>query len=157
MPGLLFGLYMIGSRRHLAGLALAGMMLIVGAALGLYVWLDAPVVPALLVDRVIIIPAEIHYWYYDFFGVNGHAPLQLSQSIFTGVAASHYSAPIAEVIAWKYMGLNAWANVGLFADAFANFGFAGCAIFFFDVRCLLVIGEWIAAIRKRLLTSALRL
>jgi hypothetical protein len=82
-----------------------------------------------LVDRIIIIPAEIHYWYYDFFGVNGNAPLQLSQSVFAQLATAHYQTPIAEVIAWKYMGLPVWANVGLFADAYANFGFAGCAVF----------------------------
>jgi hypothetical protein len=129
MPGLLIGMYLIGSRRHLAALALTGMMLLIGVALGLYAWLDLPQIPALLVDRVIIIPAEIHYWYYDFFGVQGQAPLQLSQSILSAVSATHYTAPIAEVIAWKYMGVAAWANVGLFADAYANFGFAGCAVF----------------------------
>lgn len=129
MPGLLVGMYLIGGRRHLAALALLGMMLLIGAALGLYAWLDVPQIPGLLVDRVIIIPAEIHYWYYDFFGTDGHAFLLLSQSILTEVSAAHYTAPIAEVIAWKYMGVAAWANVGLFADAFANFGFAGCAVF----------------------------
>lgn len=129
MPGLLLGMYLVGGRKHLAALALAGMMLLVGAALALYAWLDAPVIPALLVDRIIIIPAEIHYWYYDFFGTNAHAPLQLSQSIFSGLATTHYHTPIAEVIAWKYMGVAAWANVGLFADAYANFGYTGCALF----------------------------
>ena len=82
-----------------------------------------------LVDRVIIIPAEIHYWYYDFFGVNGAPALQLSQSVLAPLTDAHYGTPIAEVIGWKYMGSAASANVGLFGDAFANFGFAGCAIF----------------------------
>jgi len=129
MPVLLLGLYLFGARRHLAAVALAGMMTIVAIALLVYAWLDVPVVPALLVDRVIVVPAELHYWYYDFFGVHGQMPLQLSQSLFAAVAPVHYSAPIAEVIAWKYMGLPVSANVGMFADAFANFGFAGCAIF----------------------------
>ncbi len=63
MPVLLLGLYVVGGRRHLAAVMLAGMMLVVAVALVAYVWLDAPVVPALLVDRVIIVPAELHYWY----------------------------------------------------------------------------------------------
>ncbi len=129
MPALLLGLYVIGGRRHLAAIVLTGMMLIVAVALVAYAWLDAPVVPALLVDRVIIVPAELHYWYYDFFGVKGALPLQLSQSIFSSLSASHYTVPIAEVIGWKYMGQPVSANVGMFADAYANFGFAGCAIF----------------------------
>src|SRR5204863_4172666 len=86
-------------------------------------------IPGLLVDRVIVVPAEIHYWYYDFFGVHGQAPLQLSQSIFAPLASAHYTTPIPEVIGWKYTGTAMSANVGLFGDAFANFGFAGCAIF----------------------------
>ncbi len=129
MPGLLAAMYFIGGRRHLAALAVAGIMALIGAALGLYAWLDLPQIPNLLVDRVIIVPAELHFWYYDFFGTLGHAPLQLSQSVLAALSDSHYSAPIAEVIAWKYMGVAAWANVGLFADAFANFGYAGCAVF----------------------------
>ena len=129
MPGLLLGMYLIGGRRNLAGLALLGVLFLIAVAVGLYLWLDAPYIPALLVGRVIIIPAEIHYWYYDYFGSSGHAPLQLSQSILTDIAARHYDAPIAEVIGWKYMGSAAWANVGLFADAFANFGYAGCTLF----------------------------
>jgi hypothetical protein len=129
IPALLLVFYVIGRQRQLVATVLAGMLAVVGIALVLYAWLDEPLIPLLLVDRVIVVPAEIHYWYYDFFGVHGQAPLQLSQSILAAVSPSHYSAPIAEVIGWTYLGSAASANVGLFGDAFANFGFAGCAIF----------------------------
>lgn len=129
MPVLLIGLLMIARARYLTAVSLAGVLSLVAVALLLYAWLDLPVIPALLVDRVIVIPAEIHYWYYDFFGIRGQAPLQLSQSVLAAVTSAHYSTPIAEVIGWKYMGSQASANVGLFGDAFANFGFAGCFIF----------------------------
>src|SRR5262249_1319609 len=46
MPGLLLGMYFIGGRRHLAALALVGIIAMLGAALSLYIWLDAPVIPA---------------------------------------------------------------------------------------------------------------
>jgi O-antigen polymerase len=128
-PALLLIFYLVGWRRQLTSLALGGMLAVVGIALALYAWLDAPVIPALLVDRVIVVPAEIHYWYYDFFGVHGQAPLRLSQSILAALTPSHYNVPIAEVIAWTYMDTAASANVGLFGDAYANFGFAGCAIY----------------------------
>jgi len=129
LPALLVGLMLIGRRRHLTAVALTGVLSVVAIALGIYAWLDLAVVPALLVDRVIVIPAEIHYWYYDFFGTHGQAPLQLSQSVLSAVTSAYYSAPIAEVIGWKYMGSAASANVGVFGDAFANFGFPGCFIF----------------------------
>jgi hypothetical protein len=128
-PVLILIFYFVGWRRLLTPLALGGLLGVVAIALLLYAWLDAPVIPSLLVDRVIVVPAEIHYWYYDFFGVHGQAPLQLSQSILAPLSLSHYNVPIAEVIAWTYMGIAASANVGLFGDAYANFGFAGCAIY----------------------------
>jgi hypothetical protein len=129
IPLLLVGFYLLGRRRHLAALALAAMMGVIVLALLLYAWLDQPLIPGLLVDRLIVVPAEIHYWYYDFFGVHGAPALQLSQSILAPLTEAHYGTPIAEVIGWKYLGSAASANVGLFGDAFANFGFAGCAIF----------------------------
>ena len=129
LPVLLVACYQLARRRHLVPLAISGVLAVVGIALGLYAWLDEPLIPSLLIDRVIVIPAEIHYWYYDFFGVRGQPSLQLSQSILSALSVAQYSAPIAEVIGWQYMGSAASANVGLFGDAFANFGFAGCAIF----------------------------
>lgn len=129
LPALLAGCYVLGRRRHLVALAIGGVLALIGVALTLYAWLDEPLIPSLLVDRVLVVPAEIHFWYYDFFGVRGQAPLQLSQSVFSALATPHYSVPIPEVIGWQYMGSAASANVGLFGDAFANFGFAGCAIF----------------------------
>ncbi len=129
IPLLLLGVYLFGRRRQLLVLALTGVLGVIAAALLLYAWLDQPLIPALLVDRVIVIPAEIHYWYYDFFGVRAQPTLQLSQSLFAPLSVAHYTTPIPEVIGWKYMGSAASANVGLFGDAFANFGFAGCFIF----------------------------
>lgn len=128
-PVLLLIFYFVGWRRLLTSLALGGMLAVVGVALVAYAWLDEAAIPALLVDRVIVVPAEIHYWYYDFFGVHGQAPLQLSQSILAAVSSSYYRDPIAEVIGWAYTGHNESDNVGLFGDAFANFGFAGCAVY----------------------------
>jgi len=129
IPALLLIFYLIGWRRQLTALALAGMLAVIGIALVLYAWLDEPLIPLLLVDRVIVIPAQIHYWYYDFFGVHGQPLLQLSQSILAPLSSAHYGTPIAEVIGWTYIGSNASANVGLFGDAYANFGLVGCAIF----------------------------
>lgn len=129
IPLLILGVYLFARRRQLLTLALTAVLGVIAAALLLYVWLDQPIIPSLLVDRVIVIPAEIHYWYYDFFGVGAQPTLQLSQSWLAPLSVSHYTTPIAEVIGWKYMGSAASANVGLFGDAFANFGFAGCFIF----------------------------
>src|SRR5262249_26437912 len=88
-----------------------------------------PLIPSLLVYRLLLIPAELHFWYYDFFGVHGQPLLLLSQSVLSAASEQHYSVPIAEVIGWKYMGSKASANVGLFGYAFSNLGYAGIAAF----------------------------
>lgn len=129
IPALLVVFYSLGPRRQLTTTALAGMLAVVAIALVLYAWFDEPLIPLLLIDRVIVVPAEVHYWYYDFFGVQGHAHLQLAQSVLRAVSPSHYSDSIAEVIGWTYLGADESANVGLFGDAYANFGFAGCGAF----------------------------
>jgi hypothetical protein len=130
IPPLLLVFYIIGPRRNLLAIALGGILATIGLALVLYAWLDLPLIPQLLVDRVVIVQAEIHYWYYDYFGVHAHAPLQLSQSLLAAIApGGHYRTPVAEVIGWQYMGSADSPNVGVFGDAFANFGFAGCAVY----------------------------
>lgn len=139
LPLLLIAFYLIAMRRALTAMALAGAMAVVALAVVLYAVLQAPLIPSLLVDRLLVIPAQIHYWYYDFFGVH-HAPLlQLSQSILAFLSQAPFQSPIAEVIGWTYMNSNGSANVGLFGDAFANFGFLGCAIFAILLALVLMV------------------
>ncbi len=128
-PVLMVTLYRLGVRRRIVALALCGAMAIIVIARLIYVVTNEPLVPSLLVYRLLFIPAELHFWYYDFFGIHGQPLLLLSQSALSAFSPQHYGAPIADVIGWQYMGSNASANVGLFGDAFANFGFAGCAIY----------------------------
>ncbi|MGH8289021.1 MAG: hypothetical protein ACREV7_08330 [Steroidobacteraceae bacterium] len=138
LPLLLIAFYMIAMRRDLTAMALSGALAVIAVALALYAALGAPLVPSLLIDRLLVIPAQIHYWYYDFFGIH-HAPLlQLSQSIFSALSEAPFHSPIAEVIGWTYMNSNGSANVGLFGDAFANFGFLGCGIFSILLALVLV-------------------
>ena len=138
LPVLLIAFYVIAERRNLTAIALMGAIAVVGFALALYAALRAPLIPSLLVDRLLVIPAQIHYWYYDFFGVH-HAPfLQLSQSILSFLSEAPFHSPIAKVIGWTYMNSDGSANVGLFGDAFANFGFLGCGIFAILLALVLV-------------------
>ena len=74
------------------------------------------------------------------------SPLCNSRSRFLVGGFNHYAVPIAEVIGWKYMGSAASANVGLFGDAFANCGFAGCAAF--SVMLAIVLKVLDAAARR---------
>lgn len=129
IPLLMLAFYMIGARRQIVAYAVAGALGIAAIAGVLYVILGDPLIPSIMIYRVLVIPAEIHFWYYDYFGAQAHPLAQLSESIFSAFVHSPYPMPIADVIGWQYLGSAASANVGVFGDAFANFGFLGCALF----------------------------
>ena len=86
-----------------------------------------------LLDRTVILPGEINYYYIDFF--NNHELLYLRESIFKSFSPSPYD-PISSVqISMNYM-TNAYyhnATNGLVGDIYGNFGFIGILIYPFMI------------------------
>jgi hypothetical protein len=128
LPLLIAGCAWLGARRHLPTLLILAVGLVIAIALALYAITDVAFIPALLVERLVMVPAEVHFWYYDYFATQGHDLLMLSQSVLSPFANAP-SQPIADTIGRLYLGGLASANVGLFGDAYANFGFIGCAVY----------------------------
>lgn len=81
-----------------------------------------------LVNRSIILPGEINYYYLDFFKNNDL--LYLRESIFK-VFDSPYNTLSSILISKKYMTAAFYHNAtnGLLGDAFANFGIIGIFIY----------------------------
>jgi hypothetical protein len=125
MPLGLLALFWFNRTKLLTALILTGAVCLMGLAGIWYIVFDEPLLPSIFIYRLFVIPAELHYWYYDFFGTRAQPLLHFSQSIVSGFADSYYREPIAATIGWFYLGSAASANVGMFADAYANFGFAG--------------------------------
>jgi hypothetical protein len=128
LPLLIAGCAWLGGRRHLPTLLMLAVGLVIAIALAYYAITDDPFIPALAIDRLVMVPAEVHFWYYDYFGTQGHNLLMLTQSVLSAFAFVA-SEPIAQTIGHLYVGSTASANVGLFGDAYANFGFIGCAVY----------------------------
>ena len=80
-----------------------------------------------IVRRLYILPAYLQYAYYDYFSSNQKDFFR--QSIIGRIGfTSPYDSQIPNVVGMQYYG-GSYANNGLFADAYANFGFLGAVLF----------------------------
>jgi len=128
LPLFIAGCAWLGGRRYLPATLMLGAGAVVVLALLLYAITDSAVIPSLAVWRLLVIPAEVHYWYYDYFATQGHDLLMLTQSVLAPLGHGAQQ-PIADIIGRAYVGGTESANVGLFGDAYANFGVLGCIAF----------------------------
>lgn len=94
-------------------------------------------VSSLFIRRLLFVPAENHLIYFDFFSRPGNPPLQLSNSILSGLFDYPYPRQAIEIIADQYYGLDLRPNVGFFGDAYAQFGLLGMVSFSFLLGLLL--------------------
>lgn len=118
IPGMSF---LLGRRPHRSGFRLAW-----AAAAGFLFALTWTRLTTLLVRRLLI-TGVVSGWYYEFFSQNPH--VKMGNSIFRFIADYPYHLPVPNLIAEKYLDSpTTSANGNLWADAFANFGFMGIAI-----------------------------
>lgn len=111
---------------------------------------DDIVFSSLLVRRVLFVPAQLSFFYYDFFRDNY---LFLSHSIFKYFIRYKYDIFPAQIIGDIYFGNpNTNANNGIVADAFMNFGFLGIVLWGILVAYLVKLAELIGNLgSKRIL------
>ena len=90
--------------------------------------------------RLFTIPAEIHYYYFDFFSKN--ELLFLRDSVGRFLAKSPYDPSASRVIGSIYYSNDVTnATDGLFSDFFANFGYVGLIIYPFIVFFVMALLE----------------
>lgn len=92
-------------------------------------------VPAIFLRRLFFLPAQLHFFYYDFFSQNSH--VLLSNNMLSFMSQYPYNMPIPELISSFYIGKISNANTGYLADAFAQFGFVGMIVFSFILAVVL--------------------
>jgi competence ComEA-like helix-hairpin-helix protein len=89
-----------------------------------------------LASRMYVLPAQLTYYYYEYFSI--HPQYELSHSFLRWFSTRPYSQEPPDLIGSVYFpGTGTHANAGLWADAYANFGFGG--IFAFTVVFGLVL------------------
>ena len=91
--------------------------------------------PVALATRVFATPGHVGWYFYDYFST--HAQYHLSHSFLSWIFTSPYSVDAPLLIGAVYFHQGTDANTSFWADAFANFGFAGIVIF--TVVCGLVL------------------
>lgn len=86
-----------------------------------------------LMDRTIILPGEINYYYLDFFSEN--ELLYLRESIFKHFSSSPYNPLSAVQISMRNMTAAYYHNAtnGLIGDMYGNFGFFGILFYPFMI------------------------
>lgn len=103
--------------------------LIVGLIVGLvaYYLIDFWWIASLLISRVLFLPAQISFQYYEFFSENKF--MQLTHSIFEMFSKQpvYEKNPIA-IIGETYYDSN-WPNTGYLGDSYMNFGIFGMLVF----------------------------
>lgn len=96
---------------------------------------------SLFVRRTLYVPAQLSFYYYDFFQGN---PLYLSNSIFSGVFEYPYDMNPPHLIADIYYNRpDISANNGIISDGFSNFGIIGVAVWAFLFSFILKVMNWL--------------
>ncbi|MDJ0773400.1 MAG: hypothetical protein QNJ49_08220 [Mastigocoleus sp. MO_167.B18] len=93
------------------------------------------IIPAIFIRRLFFLPANLHFYYYDFFSQNPH--VLLSNSFLSPIFEYPYDMRVPELISSTYLSSYANANVGYLADAYTHFGFTGMIMFSFILAVIL--------------------
>ncbi len=89
--------------------------------------------------RLIFVPVQIQYQYFDYF--SKFEKMNFSQSIIGKLfnVEDDYHQPISFVISMYYQGVISNSNTGIFSDAFANGGFVLMIIYSMIVGCIFYV------------------
>ena len=82
-----------------------------------------------LLRRLFAVPGQMHWYYFEYF--SNHPHYELAQTRLGGLfSSSPYTVTSPDLIGATYFpGPRPHANAGVWADAFANFGFSGIIVF----------------------------
>ena len=98
--------------------------------------------PLAITARLFATPGQVGFYYYEYF--SDHQPYGLSQSFLRWAVSSPYSEDVPFVIGSAYFAEGTNANGNIWADAFANFGFAGIVCFTLVLGLFLWIADGLA-------------
>ncbi|SER69458.1 hypothetical protein SAMN04487944_10882 [Gracilibacillus ureilyticus] len=97
---------------------------------------------SIFLRRLFFAPSNLHFVYYEYF--NQADKYMLSHSILSRVTENPYGLTPVRLIARDVYGEDFSPNVGIFADAFLNFGFFGIFIFLIILGFVLVLLDSLA-------------
>ncbi|MBA7499763.1 hypothetical protein ES704_02510 [subsurface metagenome] len=124
LPFVLTLMWVITRKNPLAWMAI-GLVGVILLGMGTYWLIDDIWISSLFTRRVLLLPARLSFFYYDFF--SEHGPIFLSTTrIFRSFLDYPYDLSPPHLIGQVYFNQpEASANTGIIGDAYMNFGFMG--------------------------------
>ena len=93
-----------------------------------------------MIRRTFFVPAQVAFYYYDFFSANPNTHLsQSSIGLLLGTQNPYKNENIPKMLGNKYIGTGVNMNTGYIGDAFMNFGFVGVILFSIILGFILVL------------------
>jgi hypothetical protein len=137
------GLYLLLKTKHFLYYFQMTLILLVFSGLLLALVFQQDIIASFLVRRTLFIPAQLSFYYYDFF--NGE-PLYLSNSIFKSLIHYPYELDPSHMIAKDYFNKPEMsANNGIISDGFMHFGIIGILFWSLLFSALLKLIDGISA------------
>ena len=132
--------------RRFGTLAVWGSAVLVASSWLLDALANTFVFSSFLVRRLIVTPGILTGWYHEFF--SEHPKAHLGHSVLEGFTAYPYDVVPPLLIGREYFGrAETYANANLWADAYANFGYAG--IVGFTLVLMIVLWLFDSLVRGR--------
>lgn len=114
-----------------------GISALWGGSIACYITLQSRTILPFL-HRIFTVPAEMHFYYYDFFQKNSF--MYLRDSIARHIFGSPFDQTVSRMIgALYYSNADTNASNGLFSDFYANFGYIGLIIYPIAIFCCIKV------------------
>jgi hypothetical protein len=139
-PALVLFLYIFIPKRTAVFWTMAGMLSVVMISLAAYSLSGHVLAPSLLIRRLLYLPAELNFAYYDFFSSHGLVYLTNSRW-FAWLGTYGFDKPPPLLISDAAGLYGAWANTGFLSAAYMHFGIPGMLVWSFLVGLLLKLTD----------------
>jgi hypothetical protein len=131
LPFFIFAIYLALKSRFLIQKVIAGFIFLIAFAIIIdYFWLEVWA-KAIIIDRFLLLPAQLNFYYYDFFSQNPKIFWTDSKWLLIGKVFDYpYSLPLPMIIGDAYYNdPKIIANTGWIGSGYAHAGFFGMMIY----------------------------
>jgi oligosaccharide repeat unit polymerase len=153
LPFVLMLMWIISRKNPLAWITVSLFGLILAGVFS-YWLLDDIWILSLFTRRILLIPAQLSFFYYDFFSENGFTFLSQHHIFSNFIEYPYYLDPPHLIADFYFNKPEANANNGIYADAFMNFGFVGIILWAFVLTIILKLIDSFSKNKKMVITVA---
>jgi len=139
-PLLVFSVYILSKLNYSTLVVVLGLTAVVAICTMTAIFFDFSLMYSFFVRRMMYVPAQLNFAYFEFFGSKGH--VFLSNSLLSWLFDYPYEEIPPRMISYYLRGnTEGWANTGLLGASYMHFGFIGMFIYAAITRLLLNITD----------------